>query len=68
MSYGVSYYDLGGLGTLFEGAKSTITPRGDGTGTQYFVWGDSVVNESPRTARFSTPLIFDCFKTVKNLP
>jgi len=29
--YSVSYFNLGGLGALFEGDKPTEAPRGDGT-------------------------------------
>jgi len=33
--YSVSYFDLGGLGTLFGGVKPTKAPRGDGTGHMF---------------------------------
>jgi len=32
LTYSVSYFNLGGLGALFGGAKPTKDPRGDGTG------------------------------------
>ena len=35
MIYSVSYFDLGGLGTLFGRTKPTKAPRGDGTGRRF---------------------------------
>jgi len=32
LTYSVSYFNLGGLGTVFGGAKPSKLSRGDGTG------------------------------------